>query len=396
MTEMPIPSPFTIVVPDAVLADLRARLAAARLPAMIGDDGWDDGTALPYLRELVSYWRDRFDWRAQEAALNRFAHFREEVDGTAIHFIHERGRGPAPLPILLLHGYPDSFHRFIKLISMLTDPGAHGGDARDAFDVIVPSLPGYGFSEPRTQAGGAFGFGDVMHGLMADTLGYDRYAVHGGDWGSVFSELLARSHAAHVIGIHLTDVPFFHIFQKPDDLSAAEKTLFRRNETWQREEGAYAMIQGTRPRTAGPGLNDSPAGLAAWIVEKFQRWSDCNGDIETRFTKDELLTNIMIYWTTQTIETSFQPYRDFMKAGTARWMTEAARGWIGSATTPAAFACFPADISQPPREWAERFFNVSRWTDMSAGGHFAAFEEPKMLAEDIRAFFRPLRAQSTA
>jgi microsomal epoxide hydrolase len=235
-----------------------------------------------------------------------------------------------------------------------------------------------------------------MHRLMTDTLGYERYGAHGGDWGGVVTELLARSHASHLIGIHLTDVPFFHIFRKPDDLSAAEKKFFEKNETWQREEGAYAMIQGTRPRSAGPGLNDSPAGLAAWIAEKFQRWSDCGGNIETRFSKDELLTNIMIYWVTQTIESSFQPYRDFMKAGALRWMTETVRGLAGSHATPAAFARFPADISHPPREWAERFFNVQRWTDMPAGGHFAAFEEPELLAEDIRAFFRPLRRPGAA
>jgi microsomal epoxide hydrolase len=394
--ETPMPAPFAIDVPDAVITDLNARLAAARLPPMADDKGWEDGADPVYLRELIGYWRDGFDWRAQETALNRFAHFRAEVDGTAVHFIHERGKGPAPLPILLLHGYPDSFHRFIKLIPILTDPAAHGGDPADAFDVVAPSLPGYGFSEPRRQGGGAFGFGEVMHRLMTDTLGYDRYAAHGGDWGGVVTELLARSHAAHLIGIHMTDVPFFHIFRKPDELSPAEKTFFDKNRTWQREEGAYAMIQGTQPRTAGPALNDSPAGLAAWIVEKFQRWCDCDGDIETRFTKDELLTNIMIYWATQTIESSFQPYRDFMKAGPARWTAEAVKDWIGSDATPAAFARFPADISHPPREWAERFFNVQRWTEMPAGGHFAAFEEPELLADDIRAFFRPLRMRRAA
>ncbi|HEY1506087.1 MAG TPA: epoxide hydrolase [Stellaceae bacterium] len=386
-----MPTPFTIAIPDSVLSDLRARLAATRLPAVFGDDDWTDGTAPGYLRELVHHWREGFDWRAQEAALNRFAHFRDEVDGTAIHFIHERGKGPAPLPIMLLHGYPDSFYRFVKLIPLLSDPAAYGGSTADAFDVIVPSLPGYGFSAPRSRAGGAFGFGDVLHKLMTGTLGYERYAVHGGDWGGVVTELLARSHAAHLAGIHLTDVPFFHIFQKPGDLSAAEKAFFDGIETWQRDEGAYALIQGTRPRSAAPALNDSPAGLAAWIVEKFQRWSDCGGNVETHFTKDELLTNIMIYWATQTIETSFQPYRDFTKAGAARWTVEAMRGWIGSQATPAAFARFPADISHPPREWAERFFNVQRWTEMPKGGHFAAFEEPDLLAADIRAFFRPLR-----
>jgi pimeloyl-ACP methyl ester carboxylesterase len=221
--ETVMPAPFTIGVPDSVLADLRARLAATRLPVEVGDDNWDDGPSPSYLRELIAYWRDLFDWRAQESALNRFAHFREDVDGTEIHFIHERGNGPSPIPILLIHGYPDSFHRFIKLIPLLTDPVAHGGDGSDAFDVIVPSLPGYGFSAPRPGAGGLFGFGDVMHRLMADTLGYDRYAAHGGDWGSVVTELLARSHAAYLVGIHLTDVPFFHIFQKPDDLTPSER-----------------------------------------------------------------------------------------------------------------------------------------------------------------------------
>lgn len=226
---------------------------------------------------------------------------------------------------------------------------------------------------------------------MTDTLGYERYALHGGDWGSVVTDWLARSHADPLAGIHLTDVPFFHIFQKPDDLSAGEKTFFDRIEKWQQVEGAYAQIQGTRPRSLGPALNDSPAGLASWLIEKFQRWSDCGGDVEKRFTKDELLTNIMIYWKTETIETAFQPYRDVMNAGAARWTIEAVRGWFGSHATPAAFACFPADISHPPREWAERFFNVQRWSEMPAGGHFAAFEEPELLAADIRSFFRPQR-----
>lgn len=380
-----------IAVPDAILADLSARLAATRLPPADHDRDWTDGTSPEYLRALVGYWREHFDWRAQESALNKFSHFHATVDGTQLHFIHERGRGPSSLPIMLLHGYPDSFHRFVKLIPLLSDPAAHGGDPLDAFDVIVPSLPGYGYSEPRIRAGGAFGFGDVLHELMTDTLGYDRYALHGGDWGSVITDWLARSHSESLAGIHLTDVPFFHIFQKPDDLSAAEKTFFDRIEKWQQAEGAYAQIQGTRPHSLGPALNDSPAGLASWLVEKFQRWSDCGGDVEKRFTKDELLTNIMIYWTTETIETAFQPYRDVMNAGAARWTIEAVRGWLGSHATPAAFACFPADISHPPREWAERFFNVQRWSEMPAGGHFAAFEEPELLAADIRSFFRPLR-----
>jgi pimeloyl-ACP methyl ester carboxylesterase len=259
------------------------------------------------------------------------------------------------------------------------------------FSVIVPSLPGYGFSDAREQNGGVFGFGDLWHRLMTEVLGYSEYGAHGGDWGSTVTEQLARSHASSVVGIHLTDVPFWHIFQKPNDTSAAERKFLEKNERWQKEDGAYAMIQGTRPSTAAIGLNDSPAGLASWIVEKFYEWSDCNGDIESRFTKDELLTNVMIYWATGTIESSFQPYHDFMTAGALRWMEEAVKGWLGSSRTPAAFACFPKDISNPPRAWAERFFNVKRWTEMTSGGHFAALEEPERLAEDIREFFRSLR-----
>src|SRR5262249_45052176 len=202
---------------------------------------------------------------------------------------------------------------------------------------------------------------------------------------------VARSHWSSMIGIHLTDVPFWHIFEKPKNLTTAERTYLDKNKRWQKESGAYAMIQGTRPRTAAVGLNDSPAGLAAWIVEKFHEWSDCDSNIERRYSKDELLTNVMIYWTTQTIESSFQPYHDVMNAGGVRWTAEAAKRWIGSSKTPAGFAIFPRDISTPPREWAERFFNVTRWTEMPSGGHFAALEEPERLAEDLRAFYRPLR-----
>jgi pimeloyl-ACP methyl ester carboxylesterase len=248
--------------PVEALDDLSRRLRTARLP---DDDteGWDAGMSPTYLRELVAYWRDGFDWRAQERMLNRFRHFRVKVDGSLIHLIHEVGRGPSPLPLVLTHGYPDSFFRFYKLLPLLADPAAHGGDAADAFDVVVPSLPGYAFSEPRAAGGGLFGFGDLWHRLMRDTLGYERFGAHGGDWGSTVTEHLARSHASSLVGIHLTDVPFWHIFEKPDDLSAGEKSYLAKNERWQREDGAYAMIQGTRPRTAAAGLHDSPVGLAA-------------------------------------------------------------------------------------------------------------------------------------
>jgi pimeloyl-ACP methyl ester carboxylesterase len=382
--------PFEIAAPNHALEDLAQRLRIARLPTDSADE-WDSGTSPTYLRELVAYWRDAFDWRAQEKLLNRFRHFRGQVDGTLIHLIHEKGRGPAPLPLLLTHGYPDSFFRFHKLIPLLTEPGAHGGDPADAFDVVAPSLPGYAYSEPRTSNGGLFGFGDLWHTLMTKTLGYDSFGAHGGDWGSSVTEQLARSHSDSLVGIHLTDVPFWHIFEKPSELSADEKSYLAKNERWQREDGAYAMIQATRPRTAAAGLHDSPTGLAAWIVEKFTEWSDCGDDPERSYTKDELLTNIMIYWLTGTIGSSFQPYHDVVSAGARRWMKEKAKEWLGSSKTPTAFALFPKDISSPPREWAERFFNVQRWTAMPRGGHFAALEEPARLAEDLREFFRPLR-----
>jgi pimeloyl-ACP methyl ester carboxylesterase len=384
--------PFKVRAAPQTLDDLRDRLLRTRWPPEIDDDGWDHGTSRAYLRELVGHWLSGFDWRLQEEAINRFSHFRADVAGFGVHFIHEHGKGDRPLPLILTHGYPDSFVRFLKIIPMLTDPGAHGGDAADAFDVVVPSLPGYGFSDRPRKKGFTFGIGDVWHTLMTETLGYERFAAHGGDWGSTVTEQLARSHARSLVGIHMTDVPFWHLFQKPSDPSRDEQAFFARNDRWIPKEGAYALIQGTRPHSLAPGLNDSPAGLAAWIVEKFQRWSDCDGDIETRFTKDELLTNIMIYWATETIGSSFLPYDDFTNSGALTWMVEAFKQWTGSTDVPAAFARFPKDISQPPREWAERFFNVQRWTHMPSGGHFAAMEEPELLVKDIRAFYRPLRS----
>ena len=379
---------FEIHVPDEVLADLRRRLDRARLGLEDSSDGWDLGMHPGYLRSLLDHWRGAYDWRAHERRLNGFRQFTASVDGTRLHFIHERGRGATPRPLLLTHGFPDSFYRFHELIPRLTDPASHGGDAADAFDVVVPSLPGYAFSEPRRDHGGLFGFGDLLHALMHDVLGYERFAAHGGDWGSTITEQMARSHDGSIVGIHLTDVPFWHALRKPTEATAAEKKYLKQIEKFQKRDGAYALIQATRPRSLEVGLTDSPAGLAAWIVEKLREWSDCGGDVERCYTKDQLLTHVMIYWVTGTIGTSFQPYSDVMSAGAIRWMKEAARGLVGSKSVPAAFAMFPKDLSSPPREWAERFFRVVRWTEMPRGGHFAAMEQPDLLAEDIRAFFR--------
>jgi pimeloyl-ACP methyl ester carboxylesterase len=385
-------TPFVVDVPESTLDDLRERLANTRWPVAVFEEGWEHGTNLGYLRTLAEHWLTRYDWRKQEAAINRFSHFRADVDGYGIHFIHERGKGEHPLPLILTHGYPDSFARFLKVIPMLTDPEQYGGSPDDAFDVVVPSLPGFGFSDPPPRRGSIFQVGSVWHSLMTDVLGYERFAAHGGDWGTSVTEQLARSHADSLVGIHLTDVPFWHLFQPPKDPSRAEKRFLDASTAWQKKEGAYALIQGTRPYSLGRGLQDSPTGLAAWIVDKFQAWSDCGGDVERRFTKDELLTNVMIYWVTATIESSFLPYYDFMNSGATTWIVEAFKNWVGSSRVPAAFARFPKDISDPPREWAERFFNVQRWTEMPSGGHFAAMEEPERLVDDIRTFFRSLRS----
>ncbi len=387
---------FKIIVSREDLSDLAIRLENTRWPDDPQGSGWDYGANLTYLKKLVRYWQNDYDWRVQEAKLNQFAQFKAEIDGVSIHFIHEHGKGPDPLPIILTHGWPDSFLRFEKMIPMLTDPEAYGADRSDSFDVVVPSLPGFGFSGSPGTAGNIFHVDDLWATLMTEGLGYNRFAAHGGDWGGIITEHLARSHADLLTGIHLTDVPFTHTFQKPDDLSAAEQQFLDDNQQWQMTQGAYNMIQSTRPQTIAMGLNDSPVGLAAWFIEKFQAWNDCDGDPDKCFTKDSLISNVMIYWLTGTIGSASLPYYDLMHAGALTWIGEKVKDWKVSTQVPAAFALFPKDNSHPPREWAERFFNVRRWTKMARGSHFTAMEEPALLADDIRSFFRSLRKKQDA
>jgi pimeloyl-ACP methyl ester carboxylesterase len=381
--------PFTIHVPDEVLADLRARLAQTRWPDALPGAEWDYGSNLAYVKELVEYWRTRFDWRAQEQVLNRFAHFRTAIDGMGIHFIHERGKGPNPLPLLITHGWPSTFFELSKIIPLLADPGSHGGDPADAFDVVVPSMPGYGFSDRTTRRGmNVARIADLWAQLMLDGLGYRRYGAQGGDWGSPVTARLGFAYPSQLIGIHTTSVGGAPLSWQAGmrELSVAERTLLEARTHWQLEEGGYAHIQGTKPQTLAYGLNDSPAGLAAWIVEKWRTWSDCGGDIERRFTKDELLTTITIYWVTQTINSSTRLYYENQHNP---WIMQPGQ----RIDVPCAMARFPKEISQPPREWAERFYNLRQWTEMPRGGHFAAFEEPALLAQDIRTFFWPLRGE---
>ncbi len=377
--------PFTIQIPQVVLDDLSERLARTRWPDEVDGAGWDYGTNLAYLRSLVDYWHNHFDWRAQEAMLNRFAQFHADVDGFGLHFIHERGKGPKPLPLILTHGWPDSFLRMTKLIPLLTDPASHGGDPADAFDVVVPSLPGYGFSDRPAEPGCAPDrIADLFAALMTRALGYPRFAAHGGDWGGSVTEQLAVRHAASLAGIHLTDVPYWHLFTTPvEDLSAEERAYLDAGQQWQRDEGAYALIQGSKPQTLAYGLTDSPVGLAAWLVEKFRAWSDCDGDVERRFSKDELLAHITLYWVTGTINSANRLYYEAQR--------HPPRDSGGRLSVPTGVAIFPKDLVPAPRAFGERFFNVQRWTPMPCGGHFAALEEPELLAEDIRAFFRDVR-----
>ena len=381
---------FDIDIPQSVLDDLRERLADTRFPDEVEGTGWDYGTNLSYMEDIVDYWQNRFDWRAREAELNRYPHYRTEIDGTGIHFIHERGKGEDPLPIVLTHGWPDSFYRYLKLIPMLTDPARFGGDPADSFDVVVPSMPGYGFSDrPHERGMTSARIADFWVRLMADVLGYERFAAGGGDIGSGVSQILALGHPGRVVGLHLTDPGFFSLDTGIPDLSENErKYLAAIQELWM-QEGAYAMLHSTKPQTLAYGLNDSPAGLAAWIVEKFRSWSDCGGDIERRFSKDELLTNIMIYWTTETIGSSVRLYYENLHALPLDFLKERIE-------IPVGMAVFPKDFVPPPREWVERRLNVERWTGMPRGGHFTAMEEPELLAEDIREFFRPLRAEHRA
>ena len=378
------PRPFAIRVDDAVLGDLRARLERVRWPDEVPGTGWRYGTDLGYMKELVAYWRDRYDWRVHEARLNRLRQFTVPLADIDLHFIHEPGVGPAPRPLLLCHGWPGSIVEFERLIPLLTDPRRHGGDPADAFTVVAPSLPGYTFSfRPNQPRFGVPAIADLFATLMTDVLGYRRFAAQGGDWGGFVVSRLGVSHPDRLVGIHLNLLAVRRDIRPPAEPTDEERAFLAELERWQREEVGYQWIQGTRPQTLAYGLSDSPVGLAAWIVEKFRAWSDCGGDVERRFSKDTLLTNVMLYWVTGAINSSFWPYYARYHEG---WpIPDGAR-----VAVPTAHASFPREMLHPPRAWAERVYDIRRWTSMPAGGHFAALEEPAALADDIRAFFRDL------
>jgi len=377
------PKPFTVKIPKEALADMYERLAMTRWPDEIPGTGWEYGTNLAYLKELVGYWQDGFNWSFQESAINRFAHFRAEVDGCNIHFIHEPGRGNKPVPLVLLHGWPATFTQMLKIIPLLADPAQHGGYPKDSFDVVVPSLPGFGFSDRPTGPGMSCArMAEIIHTLMTRELGYSQYAIRASDIGVAIAQHLAHAYPESIIGLHLSGTTPL-MGPPPADLSPAEQQFLGVGQMWMMTEGAYCMINSTKPQSLAYGLNDSPAGLAAWIVEKFRAWSDCSGNVETRFTKDELLTNLTIYWATGTINSSCRVYCETM-----RNMSPFTGKRI---EVPTGMAQFPKDLVPAVRAWEERFYNLRHWTEMPRGGHFAEMEEPNLLADDIREFFRPPR-----
>jgi pimeloyl-ACP methyl ester carboxylesterase len=384
-------TPFTVHIEDSALHDLRRRLATTRWPDELTGAPWAYGADLATLRRMTDYWRDGYDWRAAEAGINRLAQFRTEIAGSGVHFIHERGVGPAPMPILISHGWPGSFVEMLELVPLLTDPARFGGDAADAFDVVVPSMPGYGFSDRPTAPGMTpVAMAEIFAGLMA-SLGYTRYGVQGGDWGATVSTWLAKFYPERLSGIHLNWIPGGlqpAVGGEAPALSAAEGAFCARM-AWQAAHGVstHTGIHGSRPQTLGYGLNDSPVGLAAWLIDKFRMLADCGGDVESVIPLDWLLTNVSVYWFTETITSAIRLYKEAPAAPLKFGVGE-------RILPPLGFAAFPGEVAVPPREWVARVYDVRRWTKMQCGGHFAAMEQPQILAEDIRAFFRPFREQS--
>jgi pimeloyl-ACP methyl ester carboxylesterase len=380
------PQPFTLRVPDGDIADLRERLARTRFPDQAPGEPWAYGTDVAYLQQLVEYWRNAFDWRAEEARLNAFPQYQAPLCGIDLHFLHVLGHGPAPCPLLLLHGWPGSVFEFLELIPRLTDPARFGGDPADAFTVVAPSLPGYGLSfKPGQPRFGIEEIADCVAELMHDTLGYTRFAVQGGDWGAFTASRLGYAHPEKLIGIHLNLLAVRRDQSAAANPSPEEKVYFEELALWLKEETGYQWIQGTRPQTLAFALTDSPAGLAAWIVEKFRAWSDCGGDVESAIARDRLLANISFYWLTGAIGSSFWPYYARMHRP---WPIPEGR----TIDVPTGYAQFPREILRPPRSLAERnYSDIRRWSVMPRGGHFAALEQPEALANEVREFFRPLR-----
>lgn len=382
--------PFRIEIPDADLEDLRRRLAATRWPDEVPGLGWERGAPLDYVRELAEYWRTTYDWRAAEARLNAFPQYRTEIDGAVVHFLHVRSPEPDALPLVLTHGWPGAVEEFTEIIGPLTDPRAHGGDPADAFHVVIPSIPGYGFSQPLREPGWDVPrIANAWAELMAQ-LGYDRYAAQGGDAGSPISLALAALHPEQVVGVHVNMLMTFPSGD-PAELAAlteADQQRLGLLVRFDQDLSGYMKIQATRPQTIAYGLTDSPAGQLAWIAEKFLEWTGSDKRPEEAVDRDRLLTIVSIYWFTASAGSSAQFYFEGAEA-----VRQAASGAPPPPVpVPVGVAVFPHDVFQPIRSFAERDIpTITRWTELDRGGHFAALEQPRLLTDDVRAFFRDLR-----
>ncbi len=357
-----------------------------RFPDQAPDAPWAYGTDLDYMKELVPYWRDQFDWRKQEALLNSFPQFMVPMKDVDLHFLQVEGKGPSPMPLLLMHGWPGSVFEFTDIIPMLTDPARFGGDPADAFTVIAPSLPGYGLSfKPRQKRFAIEDIADCFAVLMRDVLGYKRYGAQGGDYGAFTATCMGHFHSSDLAGIHLNFLAIRRDLPRPAVPTAEENRYFDEMAVWLKRETGYQQIQGTKPQTLAYGLTDSPAGLAAWIAEKYRTWTDCDGVIENAIGRDHMLADIALYWFTGAIGSSFWPYYARIHN---RWPIPDG----GTVDVPTGYAAFPKEIVRPPQSVASHLYtNIQRWTDMPKGGHFAAMEQPEALAKEITAFFRTLR-----
>jgi len=372
--------PFTVAVPEAALTDLRRRLAEARWPSAETVDDWSQGVPIDRLRALCDYWRDGYDWRRCEAALNAFPQFRTAIDGLGIHFLHVRSPDPDALPLVLTHGWPGSVIEFLKVIGPLTDPAGHGAPGAQAFHVVVPSLPGYGFSDqPATTGWGAEKIADAWIVLMR-RLGYTRFVAQGGDWGAAVTTALAMAAPPELAGVHL-NMPL--VFPEPSDfadLTEAEQAAVASMQFYQEHDSGYAKLQGTRPQTIGYALADSPVGQAAWIYEKFHAWTDNDGAPEDALSRDEILDAISLYWLTNSAASSGRLYWESANAFKAQRLE-----------VPVGVSSFPKEIFRPSRRWAERSYpRLIHWNALPKGGHFAAFEQPQLFVGEIRACFAKL------
>jgi epoxide hydrolase len=375
---------FRIDVPQADLDDLAYRLDRTRWPDQLPGVGWDYGVPLEYVRELASYWRTGYDWRVQEARLNAFDQFTTAIDGQRVHFLHVRSASPDALPLIITHGWPGSVVEFMNVIGPLTDPAAFGGSPGDAFHLVIPSIPGYGFSGPTRDRGWEVRRVARAWAELMSRLGYARYGAQGGDWGSSISRELGRAAPDRVVGVHLNMLFPYVRGAEPDDLTAVERARLSAVREFQARGSGYFALQSTKPQTLAYGLADSPAGQLAWIAEKFNEWTD--GGLPGAVDRDQLLTNVTVYWLTGTAGSSARLYYE-----TARARAWGPASWGDGPGVPTGVAVFPKEIAPPIRRFAEQAENIVHWTEFDRGGHFAAMEAPDLLVGDVRDFFRPLR-----